>query len=216
MGRAAVFLRLADCNLRCSWCDTRYSWDWTTNDRSLEVSSLPVSDVIGQLMGLRILHTDRVIITGGEPLLQRAELINMLMALRFVWPEVRVEIETNGTIPPGDRLADLVDLFVVSPKLSNSGDQPKTRLRNLALADFAAREYAEFKFVVLKAVELEEIEQIRLGLKLSPARIWVMPEGDTTDGQLLGMKRLVESVRASGYNFSPRLHALIWGDERGR
>jgi 7-carboxy-7-deazaguanine synthase len=83
-GRPCIFIRLAGCNLRCSWCDTAYAW---TGGESLEVSQ--VLDRVWRLNGTH------VCLTGGEPLLQRDEVLEMLK--KFSIHGYSVEIETNGT-----------------------------------------------------------------------------------------------------------------------
>jgi 7-carboxy-7-deazaguanine synthase len=83
-GRPCIFIRLAGCNLRCSWCDTAYAW---TGGENLEVSQ--VLDRVWRLNGTH------VCLTGGEPLLQRDEVLEMLK--KFSIHGYSVEIETNGT-----------------------------------------------------------------------------------------------------------------------
>ena len=36
-GKDAIFLRTAECNLRCTWCDTKYTWDWKNYSYDKEV-----------------------------------------------------------------------------------------------------------------------------------------------------------------------------------
>ena len=45
MGVPSVFLRLATCNLACSWCDTKYTWDWQNFDYQTEVVELDRDEV---------------------------------------------------------------------------------------------------------------------------------------------------------------------------
>ena len=102
-GRAAIFLRLGGCNLRCFWCDTDFeSSDWHP-DMDAVIAHLQA--LAGQT-GTRL-----VVLTGGEPFRQNiAPLINGLLALGF-----SVQIETNGTfwvdLPESDNLT-----IVCSPK----------------------------------------------------------------------------------------------------
>lgn len=85
-GRAAVFVRLAGCNLRCTFCDTDFA---LRNMLSIEAILARISelDATGQAI---------VILTGGEPLAQRATL-DLIEGLRSAGRQVH--IESNGTIP---------------------------------------------------------------------------------------------------------------------
>lgn len=107
-GYAASFVRLAGCNLRCPWCDSRESWDPQSGD---ELAPEKIAK-----MCLRQI----VILTGGEPLLHDLE--PLIASLRAQGQ--RVHLETNGTLPlPG---AANLDWVAVSPKfLSGYLIEPK-------------------------------------------------------------------------------------------
>ena len=62
------FLRLAGCNLSCSWCDTPYSWDWSRYDRNEESHKRLISEVAEELKAMKV---SRLILTGGEPMMQQ-------------------------------------------------------------------------------------------------------------------------------------------------
>ena len=105
-GVPMTFVRLAGCNgplwgLGCSvWCDTRGSWDLTGGD------DLQVTEVAARVT------MPRVCVTGGEPMLQGAEVAELAALL---WPRgVRVHLETNGTLPPPP--GPTLDWVTVSPK----------------------------------------------------------------------------------------------------
>ena len=70
-GTPSVFLRLSTCNLACTWCDTRYTWDWDNHDYDREVVALDAEDVEQRILGFRCPH---LVITGGEPLIQQKAL----------------------------------------------------------------------------------------------------------------------------------------------
>src|SRR5690242_19361171 len=98
-GVPSVFVRLAECNLKCEWCDTKYTWDWEHHDRAAEVHELDESEVLA-----RIGAASNVVVTGGEPLLQQEALARVVGKL-----DARIEVETSGTIEPTAELAAAVD-----------------------------------------------------------------------------------------------------------
>jgi len=209
LGRRAGFVRLGRCNLDCSWCDTPYTWDWERYDPAKELRLEPVSAVLEQLERMA---PEIVVFTGGEPLLQQHHLGPVLggCAARG-WP---VEVETNGTIVPDDALVPLVAQWNVSPKLANSGIPLDKRIRPAALAALVATGAATFKFVATDPADLDEVAGLVEEHALAP--VWIMPEGTTPEAVLGHARSLAEPVIARGWNLTPRLHVLLWGDERGR
>lgn len=210
-GTPSVFLRLALCNLHCAWCDTKYTWDWRHYDYDEQVVSFTQKS-------LQDLVTDQparnLVLTGGEPLLQQAAARPLLAELRA--RGFRVEVETNGTMQPSPAFATLVDQWNVSPKLSNSRDSERLRLREGPLRWFAACDRAWFKFVVVGPADLAELNALAARLGLSPSRIFLMPEARTPEDVRRRSEWLVPAAIQHGYRVSPRLHVLLWGDERGR
>ena len=171
IGRRAGFVRLGRCNLDCSWCDTPYTWDWERYDPAEELRRSSVDDAC--CAQLDDMAPEIVVVTGGEPLLQQRRLVPLLegCAARG-WP---VEIETNGTIVPDDRIVGLVGQWNVSPKLANSGVPYDKRVRPDALAALDATGKAAFKFVVTGVADLDEVADLVDAHGLEP--VWVMPEG---------------------------------------
>jgi 7-cyano-7-deazaguanosine (preQ0) biosynthesis protein QueE len=209
IGRRAGFVRLGRCNLDCSWCDTPYTWDWDRYDPAEELRRMSVSSVLAQLDDMA---PEIVVVTGGEPLLQQRRLIPLIegSAARG-WP---VEIETNGTIVPDDRMVDMVGRWNVSPKLANSGVPYEKRVRPDALAALRATGRAAFKFVVTEGADLDEVAELVDAHGLEP--VWIMPEGTDATICLERARQLADPVLARGWNLTPRLHVLLWGDQRGR
>src|SRR3954469_17397871 len=81
-GVPSVFVRLAECNLKCTWCDTKYTWDWEHHDRAREVIEMTPAEVIAKVTELAGERITNVIITGGEPLLHQADIIAIAGPLR--------------------------------------------------------------------------------------------------------------------------------------
>ncbi len=106
-GELAVFIRFANCNLRCSYCDTTYSFiNPVYNDESID----EIIDYINKQ------HVKNITLTGGEPLIQEDIdiLINRLVELGY-----RVEIETNGSVDIKKYLNDKIS-FTLDYKLPTS------------------------------------------------------------------------------------------------
>ena len=186
-------------------CDTPYTWDWERYDPSVELSRRTVDDVVAEIAAMRV---DRVVVTGGEPLLQQRRLVPFLEACAARgWA---VEVETNGTLAPASAVAALVEQFNVSPKLANSGVDGERRIVPSALAALAATGKAVFKFVVTGPADLDEIA----ALGVEP--VHVMAEGTTADAVLATTRAVADDVAARGWHLTTRLHVLLWGDERGR
>ena len=100
-GLPTTFIRLSGCNLRCSWCDTSYSFS----------RGVPwkIQEIVDQVNSYQAHY---ICITGGEPLRQPIEkFCGKLLELGF-----KVQIETNGTI--ARKLPQEVHI-VCSPKITN-------------------------------------------------------------------------------------------------
>ncbi len=210
-GRPSVFLRLATCNLACSWCDTKYTWDWDSYDYEREVVSLSVSEVEERVMEFRC---PRLVITGGEPLMQQGRLGPLASSLKR--QGFYCEVETNGTLAPSAEMVDSVSQWNVSPKLSNSGNRTERREVAGPLAAFRDLGNAYFKFVVVDPPDVDEVSALVDRYGIPAGQVVLMPEGTTADALTRRSTWLAEACTERGYRFSTRLHILLWSDERGR
>ncbi len=208
-GTSAVFVRLSRCNLACVWCDTPYTWDWARFDPHAESQRWTVPELAAWVLDR---PAPLVVVTGGEPLLQQQPLA--ALAERLTGAGRRVEVETNGTRPPEQRLVDTGAWFNVSAKLAHSGVPEHRRIVPDALSALAGSGRATFKFVVRERCDLDEIAVLVRRFGLAP--VWVMPEGTTAETVVAGARALAEEVIARGWGLSLRLHVLLWGDARGR
>ena len=211
MGNPSVFLRLATCNLACSWRDTKYTWDWANFDYAREVVTLEVSQLEERILGF---DCPNLVITGGEPLLQQSELAPLVSSLKA--GNIHIEVETNGTIAPEPELARDIDQWNVSPKLANSGNPTERREEPSALKAFQQLPNAYFKFVVSEPGDVDEVCGLRDRYRLPNQRVILMPEGRTPEALKSRSGWVSEACVREGFRFSTRLHILLWGDERGR
>lgn len=208
VGLRCGFVRLGRCNLACTWCDTPYSWDWERYDPARELTEIAGDDIVRRVEAMGV---DAVVVTGGEPLLQQRALAPLCTALRE--RGCAVHVETAGTLAWTG--PDVVDQWVVSPKLANSAMPEERRLNFDALRDFAARD-AAFKFVVVDAADLDEVAAIVEAAGVAPSAVWVMPEATTPEVLVARTTELADAVVARRWNLTTRLHVLAWGAARGR
>jgi organic radical activating enzyme len=226
-GVPAVFIRTSRCNLHCVWCDTDHTWNFEGTPWPHEKDALPgyrkhrrddvtwemsPEDAADVILGYDCAHT---VITGGEPLLQESDLLEMIRHIRARTPEHFFEVETNGTRLPGDAFAREIGRFNVSPKLANSGMETRLRIIPDVLAGFAAMPQAWFKFVVATESDLEEVMGLVVAHQLPGQRILLMPEGRDVPALDATSAWLAERCRDLGMRFSDRLHIRLWGDKRG-
>jgi len=207
IGKPAIFLRLHLCNLQCKWCDTKYTWDSTIPQFWRESSDWDLAKIVKKL---RSYGYHRLVITGGEPLIQQETIIKLLALI----PDWFIEIETNGTIMPNAVLCERCQLNV-SPKLENSGN-PKTRRYKPEVLRFVNNlEGTTFKFVVTQKKDIPEIETLIKECQLNPNKIIIMPEGRTVHEIKRHSLKVIELVKKKGWRLLPRLQVTLWGTKRG-
>lgn len=134
-GRPCVFVRLSRCNLRCTWCDTTYSF--TGGEKR------SIDDIVAEV---RSYDCKLVEITGGEPLLQSP--VHTLMT-RLCDEGFEVLIETSGSLDVGPidpRVKIIMDL-----KPPGSAEEAKNRYENVALL----KPTDELKFVILDRTDYD-------------------------------------------------------------
>ena len=218
MGRPVAFVRLSRCNLACTWCDTAYTWrfegenrphrDGLAFSRTTNQITLDEADVATRIMAL---GQDRLVITGGEPLLQGAALARMVALL----DGMTVEIETNGTVAPHPELAPLVAQYNVSPKLAHSGNRAELALLPERLASWSNEPKAYFKFVISAPEDLAEVLELIECHGIDRARVYLMPEGTSSTGLRERERWLAPLALQHGLRLSDRLHIHLYGDTRG-
>ena len=210
-GAPTVFLRLAACNLTCSWCDTKYTWDWSLYDYDQEVASFETDDLERRVRAFNLPH---LVVTGGEPLLQQRELAPLAKALDA--DGYYCEVETNGTITPNDGILEAVSQWNVSPKIASSGNVGIRREVPDALAAFSRLDSAYFKFVIVGKEDIDDVCELVNRYSLPAEHVILMPEGTTPQTLAERSEWLAETCAELGFRFSTRLHILLWGDIRGR
>ncbi len=190
-GLRCTFIRLTGCNLRCSYCDTRYAYE--------EGISLTVTDILYKISGY---ECPLVEITGGEPLIQNE---TPLLITNLIENGYKVLLETNGTIDISDvdeRCVKIVDI-----KCPGSGESGKNILGNLK----SLNANDQIKFVI---TNLEDYEYAKEIIKQIPGwflreNILISPVPGKMAFSVLANRILEDKLMA---RFHIQLHKIIWPD----
>jgi 7-carboxy-7-deazaguanine synthase len=206
-GTPSFFIRTSGCNLRCAWCDTPYT-SWAPDGE--RVSS---GELVRRAAAAGVRH---VVVTGGEPLLQRE--IGALTAM-LVAQGQHVTVETAGTVAPEFEC----HLLSVSPKTANSDPSGRwgaghRRLRGETaplLRLLAGHTDYQLKFVVQGRGDVAEVEHIVSAVGASRERVLLMPEGRTVAEVEAHAAEVARLCLEHGFAYSPRLHLTLFGPGRG-
>ncbi|MFV2015827.1 MAG: 7-carboxy-7-deazaguanine synthase QueE [Candidatus Heimdallarchaeota archaeon] len=234
MGVPSVFIRLSGCNLRCVYCDTKYTWLFSEKTFDQIKDSVPIEilyklgnkvyskqeethrmEIDDLVTKVKQYQAKNIVITGGEPLLQSKDIISLVNHLGI--QHYKFELETNGTIPPikPSLLHDGIQLrYNVSPKLSNSYNNYEDRIKLNVLKHFHS-ENSIFKFVIAKNEEIDEVKDIVKQVKIAPSRVYLMPEAANQKELMKIGKTVSEIALKNNFNYSHRLHIEFYGDQRG-
>ena len=226
-GRHCLFVRVANCNLSCAWCDTPYTWAYSEeraaklevpvvfskDDNLFRMSPEEVYYKLQQLWPIETQPT-MVVISGGEPLMQSKDLSPLARLL--VRYNNTIHVETAATLLPTWSFDEHVTQYNVSPKLAHSGNRLALRRKPDVLEFFGTDERAWFKFVMRTPEDFDEVDELVGIAGVPPARVMVMPEGVTAEKNMEIAKTLIDGATERGYGLSYRTHILLWKDVRGK
>ena len=136
-GLPCIFVRLTGCNLRCDWCDSEYTF---TGGRKMSVDQVEAE--VRKLAPVKLVE-----ITGGEPMLQEEEVLELMR--RLLAADYTILLETSGERPLAKVPKEVVK--IVDVKCPHSGEANTFRMENLAA--LSARD--EVKFVLSDRTDYE-------------------------------------------------------------
>jgi len=196
IGRPEVFIRLSGCNLRCRWCDTKYA---LKNGKEMSVEEI--------FQAISKSPCKNVSITGGEPLLQRKELLGLVIRLKELgyW----IQINTNGTIFD-EEIFKLVDLITMDCKCPSS--EMKSNFEVLKETDKLFGPKTQFKFVISDKEDYKYAKRVIDFLALR-SKIIFQPEWKNRKFA----RELIDLVKknASSVKVILQQQKIIWGMKRG-
>lgn len=192
-GLPCVFVRLTWCNLRCSWCDSEYTFTGGTE--------MSVDEVMEKVRGY---HCRLVEITGGEPLVQKRECCELVR--RLCDEGFSVLVETGGGLdasPLDQRAIKILDV-----KCPGSGEAERNFWPNLEKLNpcdeikFVIKDRADFDFA-LQVVDKYKLNEREPYVLFSP--VWEAVE----------LKNFAEWIIQSGVRgrMQLQLHKYIWGPD---
>lgn len=218
VGMQVIFLRLHCCNLACGledgWkCDTGYTWDKSRSEYWKEPVDWGYEHTVAEIKkawskSFADNANKRLVITGGEPLLQQDKIVELLKLI----PDWKIEIETNGTILPRVELS--LCQFNCSPKLENSGNDLRLRYKPNVLKHIGSLKNSWFKFVVVNNEDLAEIRSIVEECQLPKQKVLIMPEGHTVSDVELHKLNIHRAVEEEGWRIAIRNQLIWYGTKR--
>ncbi len=205
-GQLAVFIRMCGCNLKCEYCDTKWAGGEGSDFRWMSTEEI--------MSAVRQYGIRNVTLTGGEPLIQKE--IGELLAELTREPGLRVEVETNGSVPleplireldagegSSDRLGRIS--FTMDYKLPGSGMEHRMHPKNLDVLS----EKDTVKFVVKDrtdlAVSLERIADHRLTER---CRVFLSPVYGVMEPEEI--VNFMKEHHLNDVTLQLQIHKIIW------
>ena len=212
-GLPCTFIRLVGCNLRCNYCDTKYSYNEDSSTKTMTPEDI--------VQKVKDLGTKTVTITGGEPLMHDdiEILVDQLLLADF-----KVNIETNGSFNIYSFLRSLrmmkcrkkLDnlLFTIDYKCNGSGMSRYMHRGNFGTSELRGANVV-YKFVVSNEEDLEQAKYIIDKYKLTDdAEVFISPCFNRIEP-----KQIVDFILKNNMNkvrVQVQLHKIIWDpDMRG-
>jgi organic radical activating enzyme len=202
-------------------CDTSYT-SWFPDDEK-NIGDVEIDYILKEYLkaGCR-----DVVITGGEPTMYPEELALLCSELKRISNDIFITIETNGT-----SIGDFVnssDLISISPKLTSSVPfdtefekmHEKNRINAEVLRNYNIRKQnnktdIQWKFVYTGEKDIEEILKLQTLIGFENKDIYLMPEGITEEDIKKKRIETIDVCKKNKFNYTDRLHILIWGNKRG-
>ncbi len=197
-GYPTIFIRASGCNLRCSYCDTKYAYEEPGTEMN-------INEILGRIKQYKARY---VCVTGGEPLFQKEtiELIDKLLKIGY-----NVSLETNGSIDISniaDKFSSYEQSFLISLdiKCPSSRMHGKMMLSNID----KLRKHDQLKFVIDNREDYEYAKKL-IG-EYNPKCIILFQPVWGKDPKKVAEWLLSDALNA---RLSLQIHKIIWGDKRG-
>lgn len=223
VGMQTLFVRVAGCDFKCAWCDSKFAWKIDGSIKRYGTKEL--ADIL--VKECNNSKCSNVVLTGGNPCLYDFKQVIDILHNN----NITVDIETQGSKMP-DWLLD-VDLLVISPKAPSSKqpDVYKTvnEYINMKLLSSIKQKVAikipvfneedfEFAMKYYALVDYYREKGVDIDLYLSVGNTNTTEAGDISKRVLSDYEKLINMVANSYMErvfILPQVHTLIWGNKQG-
>ncbi len=221
LGKPSIFIRTQGCNVKCSFCDTAYTFDGSEVGTKMTVNEIRQS--------IKKYSAKHIVITGGEPLIQ-SDIIDLIDKL--IKNDYTIEIETSGTVDISKFRKNAFKncKFNVSPKLYSAMPKIKPNA-DLLIKYFLESNQTDLKFVIKNDNDWKEAVNIAKTIyrKLSKfskwkeekqlyGRCYFMPEGrclkELNKNSRFIISRLLTDLPYA--NYTPRIQNILWENQRAK
>ena len=220
-GIKTLFVRVAGCDFKCSWCDSKFAWKIDKDTKRYEPEELAKELV----QRCRDTYTSHVILTGGNPCLYSfGEVIDTLHNNK-----ITVDVETQGSKFP--EWMSKLDLVVISPKAPSSGMEDVYYKISKWLDREDVNNRIAIKIPVFNNDDIEFAEKyyelceyyktdygMNIDLYINVGNTNTSESGDISSRVLNDYKHLIEKVMESKMKrvfVMLQLHTLVWGNKQG-
>ena len=220
-GIKTLFVRVAGCDFKCSWCDSKFAWKIDKDTKRYEPEELAKELV----QRCRDTYTSHVILTGGNPCLYSfGEVIDILHNNK-----ITVDVETQGSKFP--EWMSKLDLVVISPKAPSSGMEDVYYKISKWLDREDVNNRIAIKIPVFNNDDIEFAEKyyelceyyktdygMNIDLYVNVGNTNTSESGDISSRVLSDYKHLIEKVMESKMKrvfVMLQLHTLVWGNKQG-
>lgn len=208
VGWPAAFLRVQHCTMNCTYCDTKEVWRFGNPYTFDELFGLMENaDLI-----LKFKEGQRLILTGGSPLLQQDKLVLFLQEFinRYKFKPY-IEIENEATLMPKEPFIELIDCWNNSPKLISSCMNINARYQPVILIKLSSLKNSWFKFAVSREEDWKEIKEEFLDTNLiKKNQVVLMPLGATREELFKNREYVLNMAVRENVRYSTREHVAIW------
>lgn len=224
-GLKSIFVRVAGCDFKCSWCDSKFAWKVDIKTTRFQNPSQLAAELFKRCLET---HTSHIILTGGNPCLY--DFGSVIKELRKY--NITFGVETQGSKLP-DWLLE-IDTIVISPKAPSSGqpdvmESVQDLLKRIVMLPDHKRPKVAIKIPVFTNEDFKFAERwfelvkgsifsLDIKLYLSVGNTNTTESGDISGRVLADYKKLIDKVISSNMDkvyVMPQVHTLVWGNKQG-